>query len=66
MTTKTKVPVTSLVALAASLGLMLPKSNPSPRITSGPLNLRKCDPSRHGCLRYGQVERRRKLRRKGR
>ena len=32
---------------------------------AGPLRLRKCHKSRHGCLRYDQIERRRKLRRKG-
>ncbi len=29
-----------------------------------PLKLRKCDASRHGCLRYGQIQTRRKLRRR--
>ena len=31
---------------------------------TGPLKLSKCDPSQHNTLRRGQVERRRKLKRK--
>ncbi len=34
-------------------------------LRSGPLKLQKCHPSRHGCQRYDQIERKRKLRRKG-
>lgn len=57
--------VLSLAAIAASMG-MGRESIPKMKVKSGPLKVRKCDPSQHNTLRYDQVERRRKLRRKGR